>query len=280
MKRCGRETSRSFAAAAAILLCACALLTDAAAAEPPNGMAPTGKLRIGIVVAPVQGSPFFVTIDPATGKPRGVTVDLGTELARKLGVPPELVSYPTAAALLDAATSDAWDVTFVNVNRERREREKRVELGAAYYVAESGYLVPANSPIGSIAEVDRPGVRVAARIKGTQALHLSTSLKHATLLLPGTVEEQIEMLRSSKADVIASGRLVLLSFAANNLPGSRILDGSFDSVSVVIAVPKGRLAPLAYANDFIETAKTTGIVLRAFEDAGLKDLTVAPAGAR
>jgi polar amino acid transport system substrate-binding protein len=162
----------------------------------------------------------------------------------------------------------------------RRFKEVSSLLRSAYYVAESAYLVPADSPIQSIAEVDRPGVRVAARIGSTQALHLSTSLKYATLLLPGTVKEHVEMLRSSKADVIASARPVLLSFAANDLPGSRILDGSFDSLSVVIAVPKGRLAALAYANDFIETAKATGIVLRAFENAGVKDLTVAPARAR
>lgn len=258
------------------LVSACASIPDAMTAAARKELAPTGKLRVGIVIAPVAANPFFATKDPATGQPRGVTVDLGAELAQKLGVPLELVAYPAAAALLEGATSGAWDVTFLPVDRER---EKVVDFGPAYFVTESTYLVPPGSTIRSIAEVDRPGVRVAARAKSTQAVHLSKSLKNATLLLPGTVEEHFEMLRSAKADAIASARPVLLSLAAD-LPGARVLDGSFVSTSIAVAVPKNRPAALAYVSEFIETAKATGVVWRAFDNAGLKDVMVAPAAAR
>jgi polar amino acid transport system substrate-binding protein len=175
-----------------------------------------------------------------------------------------------------SATSGAWDVAFVTVNRERREREKRVAFGATYLVSDSTYLVPPGSPIQSIAG-GSSGVRVAARVKSTQAVHLSTTLKHATLLLAAYLDEHLELLRSSKAAVLASARTVLVRFAAE-LPGSRVLDGSFDSLAVAVAVPQGRLATLPQASEFIETAKKTRVVLRAFENAGLKDATVAPAG--
>lgn len=46
------------------------------------------------------------------------------------------------------------------------ERAKVVSFGPAYYLFESTYLVPAGSGIRSLAEVDRPGVRVVA-IEGT-----------------------------------------------------------------------------------------------------------------
>lgn len=272
-----RETSPIFAAAAVGLLLACTSGTVGGATVQQE-LTPTGALRVGIAVAPIA-TPFFATNDAATGQPRGVTVNLGTELARRLGVPVEWVTYPTAAALLEGAASGAWDVTFLTVNRERREREKRVDFGSAYFVSESTYLVRPGSPIQSIADVDHPGVRVAARIRGTPAVHLGTSLRHATLLLPGTVEEQFEMLRSSQADVIASARPVLLSLAAK-LPGSRILDGHFDSVSMAVAVPRNRPAALVYVSEFIEIAKENGMVQRAFEDAGLKELIAPPAAAR
>jgi polar amino acid transport system substrate-binding protein len=47
-----------------------------------------------------------------------------------------------------------------------------------------------------------------------------------------------------------------------------------------VAVPKNRPAALAYVTDFIETAKATGVVRRAFDKAGFKDAVVAPAASR
>jgi polar amino acid transport system substrate-binding protein len=52
-------------------------------------LAPTGKLRVAIAVSP-SPSALYVVKD-ASGQYRGVTVDLGTALAKKLGVPLELV---------------------------------------------------------------------------------------------------------------------------------------------------------------------------------------------
>jgi polar amino acid transport system substrate-binding protein len=253
---------------------ACASVSDDRTAAVLRELAPTGKLRVGVVVAPIT-TPFFVTKDPATGQLRGAAVDLGAELARKLGVPFEQVAYPVGEGLLEGANAGMWDVAFMPVDRERA---KVVDFGPAYFLFESTYLVPSGSSIRSIADVDRPGVRVVALPKSTQAVHLSKSLTRATLLV-GTVEEQIAMLRSGKADAITSGRPGLTKLAAT-LPGARVLDGSFASSSIAVAVPKNRPAALAYVGDFVEAAKASGAVRRAFDNAGLKDFTVAPAGAR
>lgn len=253
---------------------ACTSISDDRAAAASKELAPTGKLRVAIVVTPIS-TPFFATKDPATGQVRGVTVDLGAELARKSRVPLELVAYSVAGSLLEDANSGLWDVSFMPVDRER---EKVVDFGPAYFLLESTYLVPPGSSIRSIADVDRPGVRVVTLPKSAQAVHLSKSLTQATLLV-GTVEEQIEMVRSGKADAITSGRTGLSRYAAS-LPGARILDGSYLSSSIAVAVPKNRPAALAYVSDFIEEAKASGAVRRAFDNAGLRDFTVAPAGAR
>ena len=64
-----------------------ALFFAGAASANENAMkelAPTGKLRVGIVFAPVM-STFFVIKDEA-GKPKGVTVDIGEALAKKLNL--------------------------------------------------------------------------------------------------------------------------------------------------------------------------------------------------
>jgi len=45
-----------------------------------------------------------------------------------------------------------------------------------------------------------------------------------------------------------------------------------------VAVPKGKPAALAYATQFIEEAKASGLVRKAFDEMGLTSSQVAPAG--
>src|SRR5262245_63562083 len=98
----------------------CASISDRPNAAALKELAPTGKLRVGIFVAPVV-TPLFVTKDPSTGELRGVTVTLGTELARKLGVPHEFVAYSVAGEMEKGANSGAWDVSFMPVDLERQK---------------------------------------------------------------------------------------------------------------------------------------------------------------
>src|SRR4051812_49444253 len=97
------------------------LATGAAANENAmKELSPTGKLRVGIVFAPVM-STFFVIKDE-TGKPKGVTVDIGEALAKKLNVPVEFVLYPNSGQVTDAVESGAVDVGFMPVDDQRRKR--------------------------------------------------------------------------------------------------------------------------------------------------------------
>ena len=65
---------------------------------------------------------------------------------------------------------------------------------------------------------------------------------------------------------------------AAKIAGSRILDGGFLNSTTAVAVPKGKPEALAYVSAFIEEAKASGLVRRAFDDIGLKGEQVAPAG--
>src|SRR5262245_6537829 len=63
-------------------------------------LAPSGTLRVGIAVGQTIGAGLVVM---ECGRPRGIAVDLGTELARRLGVPVEFVPYPGPGPLAAAA---------------------------------------------------------------------------------------------------------------------------------------------------------------------------------
>jgi polar amino acid transport system substrate-binding protein len=243
----------------------------AGCATPAREFAPGGTLRIGIGVGPVP-SAFWATRDPASGEPRGVTVNLARAMAKDLGVPLQLIAYANSGEVTSGGPKGEWDVAFMPVDDVRA---KIVDFGPAYYLTESTYLVAAGSPIRTLADVDRPGVRVAGVEGTTTARSAARSLKNNTVKTYRTADELFDLVRTGGADAIALGRESLAGMQAR-LPGSRILDGYFQATGTAVAVPKGRAAALGYVSSFIKKSKTDGTVRRALDAAGMKDAPVAP----
>jgi len=238
-------------------------------------LAPTGKVRVAVSVGPAANT-FRAIVNPATGDLRGVPVDLAKALGEKLGAPVELIRYDNYPDLLEAARRGAWDITFLPFEEERA---KVMDYGPAYFLLEFTYLVPAGSAIRAHSDVDRPGVRVAVAEGSVTASNRERALKNATLVRFKTLTEIREQLKAGKVDAAAASRETLDGLAAQ-VPGARVLSGSFHADGVAVAVPKNRPAALAYVTDFIETAKATGIVRRAFDKAGFKEAVVAAAAPR
>ena len=261
--------------AAALTACA-SLRNDGSSAAVRQQLAPTGKVRVAISVGPTANT-FRATLDAATSRPRGVAVDLANALGEKLGAPVELMMYDNYVDLLEAARRGAWDVTFLPFDEERA---KLMDYGPAYYRSELTYLVRSGSAIYAQADVDRPGVRIAVAEGSVSARNRQQALKSATLLHFKTLAEIREQVRAGKVDAAAASRETLAGLAAQ-LPGARVLEGSFHvAEGVAVAVPKTRPAALGFVSDFIETAKATCVVRRAFDNAGFKDAVVAPAASR
>src|SRR5436190_12834244 len=100
-----------------LLLLSCATVDTAVPPAARAELAPTGKLRVGLIAV----SPAHVTQNTPPGVTRGIAVDIGQQLARRLGVPMEPVRYPSVRALMDAAGKDEWDVAFAGINPERAD---------------------------------------------------------------------------------------------------------------------------------------------------------------
>ena len=231
-------------------------------------LAPTGKLRVGLNM-----SNFLLTAkDAATGEIRGVAADLGRELGRRLGVPVELVPYPNPGALADAAKPGAWDVGFLGAEPQRANE---IDFTAAYVEIEATYLVPPGSKLKSIADVDRPGIRIITNERAAYELWLSRNLKHATLITEKGPENAFKRLVDDKLDALAGLRPRLVTDQAK-LAGSRVLDGSFTAVQQAAGTPRGRPTGASYLREFIEDVKATGMVARIIEKNNIRGLTVAP----
>ena len=230
-------------------------------------IAPKGTLRVGLNM-----SNFLLTrTDEKTKQPAGVAVDLGRELARRLGVPVEFVPYPNPGALADAAKSDVWDVGFLGAEPQRANE---IDFSPAYVEIEATYLVPPGSPLKSIDEVDRDGVRIAVPTRSAYELYLTRSLKHAELVHEKGAANAFKRFVDDKLDALAGLRPQLVT-DHNNLPGSRILEGRFTAVQQAAGTPKGRSAAARYLREFIEDIKASGLVARTIENNGVRGLTVA-----
>jgi polar amino acid transport system substrate-binding protein len=232
-------------------------------------LAPSGTLRAGIN----YGNPILAQRDPATGDLRGITVDLSKELARRIGVPVELVPYDAAGKMTDALKTGAWDVAYLAVDPGRAEE---ISFTAPYLEIEGTYLVPDGSPIRTIADVDRDGVRIAAGAKSAYDLFLSRNLTRATIVRAPTALEAVDKFKADKLEAVAGVRQALVSAAAA-IPGSRVLDERFMVIAQAAGVPKGRDAGARYVREFIEDAKASGLVAKALKDSGVEhSATIAP----
>lgn len=253
---------------AVTLLAACAaspIVPPAARSE----LAPTGKLRVGLLVT----NPVYVTKDGGPGEIEGIAVDLGRELAKQLGVSFEPIRYRVLAKLLEGVKGD-WDVAFIGYDPTRKEL---VDFTATYLETGNTYLVPVGSSLRTIADVDRPGHRIAVAPRSVQDVFLTRNLKRAEVVR-SNLTEAFALLSAGKAHAYLGNKVTLGGWVAKK-PEFRLLDGSVFSVQQALAVAKGRPAGTAYAKQFIEYAKASGLVQQAIERSRLQGLSVAAASA-
>jgi polar amino acid transport system substrate-binding protein len=229
--------------------------------------APTGTLRVGLNM-----SNFLLTRTEANGSPAGVAPDLGRELARRLGLPVELVPFPNPGALADAAKGGVWDVAFLGAEPQRANE---IDFTAAYVEIEATYLVPPGSSIRSVDDVDREGIRIAVPDRAAYELYLTRNISKAELVREKGADNAFKRFVADKLDALAGLRPRLVTDQAS-LPGSRILDGRFTAVQQAAGLPKGRsAAAVQYLREFIEDVKASGLVAKTIENNNVRGLTVA-----
>lgn len=231
-------------------------------------LAPTGKLRAGINMSNF----LLVTGKAANGDPQGVSPDMAAEVARRLGVPLQLVPFPSPGQLADAVDDDVWDIGNIGAEPQRAEK---IAFTAAYCEIEATYLVPAGSPIQSIDDVDKPGVKISVTGRSAYGLWLENNIKQAELVRTDTLDSSFETFVDQNLDVLAGLKPRLLT-DIEKLPGARILDGKFSAVQQAIGTPRKNAAAAKWLADFVEEAKASGLVQSFIDKHNVKGLSVAP----
>lgn len=243
-------------------------MSGAPAPDVLKELAPSGRLRAAINLGNA------VLAQGAPQEPRGVTVDLSRELARRIGVPLDLIAFDAAGKVFDALKADAWDVAFIAVEPARAAE---IEFSPPYVLIEGTYMVRNDSPLKVIEDVDKAGIRIAVGRGSAYDLFLTRTLKAAELVRSpnGGCCSMVEMFLADKMDVVAGVRQQLEPFA---VPGSglRVMEGRFQVIRQAMAVPKGRIAAAAYLRGFVEDVKASGFVKAGLDRSGQTAAAVAP----
>lgn len=237
--------------------------------EARNDLAPTGSVRAGINF----GNVILAEKDAKTGELRGVHVDLAVELARRLGVPVQLIGYAAAAPLVDGLKKGELDIALLSAEPARAGE---INFSPSYVEIDATYLVPPNSPFRNAAELDREGVRIAIAARSVYEFYLNRVLKHAKLMNAPSTHAAFELFAKQKLDALV-GLRPRLAVDAQMMPGSRIVDGRFMVVEQAICTPKQRDAGTRYVRDFTEDVKASGWLARSLARHGVQGVSVASA---
>ena len=251
-----------------------ALTTAAVAGDLVTDLAPTGTLRAAYIATnPVQAS-----VDPATKEVRGPAAAVTAALAQRAGVALTITGAKGVEGVLEAVKSGQADIGFLAFDAVRAAQ---VHFSQNYALAQNTYVVVENSPIKSIADVDRPGVRIGVGARDAGDYFLTRTLKAATLVRNegGIGDGVIEALRAGELDAYAGNRM-RLSEAAKKTPGLRLVPDNFYGVEQAVIVPKGSAARLAIINSLIDEARASGLIADAIAQAGLVGVDVAPPNTR
>jgi polar amino acid transport system substrate-binding protein len=225
-------------------------------------------LRVALGVSAAGGA-FWSTKNEAGGY-AGVPVDLGKAMAAELGVPVEYVPYNNSGLVTDAASSGAWDVTFLPKDAER---EARMLFGPIYEVTDATYIVKPGSTVTNFQTLDQPGIKVAA-VNGTTTMRGAVAhLKHAKVTGYQTYDEIFALLKNGEIDAFALSR-GQLNEMAKKIPGTRVLDETFKQTVTAVAVPLNHPLALAFVTKFMTDAISNGLLRTAFDNNGLKEQAI------
>jgi polar amino acid transport system substrate-binding protein len=229
-------------------------------------LAPSGTLRVAIN----YGNAVLAQKDAQSGEPRGVSVDIAKEIGRRLGLPVEFVTFDAAGKVF--AAIGQWDMAFLAIDPARATQ---IDFTPPYVIIEGSYMVPADSPLRTVDDVDRAGVRIAVGQGSAYELHLSRNIRNAQIVKAATGNEAIAMFEREGLEACAGVKSPLSRYASTR-PQLRVMDGRFMVIEQAVGTPKGRAAANAYLRDVVEELKASGFVAEGLARSGQRDALVAP----
>ncbi|WP_034550970.1 transporter substrate-binding domain-containing protein [Carnobacterium funditum] len=182
-----------------------------------------------------------------------------------------------AKALTKEITGDAKNANFVEVTSKTRipllkngnidaiiatmtiseERKKQVDFSDVYFAAGQALLVPKDSTIQSVSDLNSETTVLS--VKGsTSAANIREHAPDATVLELENYSEAFTALQSGQGDAMTTDNAILLGIIAKN-PGYRLAGDNFTDEPYGIAINKGQDNFVQAVNAALQTIKENGV---------------------
>ena len=137
------------------------------------------------------------------------------------------------------------------------------------------YLVRENSNFNSIADVDKPGVRIVTKARSAYDLWLTENIKEATIIRTKNIQESFEEFKDKGYEVLSGLRPKLIE-ESERFPGSRILPGSFTVIGQSVGCRKRLPEAARFIEEAVMEARTSGMVDTWIREFGVQGKLSAP----
>lgn len=241
-----------------------ALLGLSAAAQTPSSdrlqrILSSGVLRVGTTM----DTPVFSMMDPASGKPEGLDMDALETLGPALGVRIEYVKMTFGSMLADL-TADKFDIAMSGMGRTL-DRARGATFSKPYM--RYGKLLMIRSAdkdrFASLADLDRPGVRIAYNKGGLNDRFANTVFRQATPTGFDSNELATADLLAAKVDAQVSDSTAAIYMARQDPRLAAMKpDNIFNPVYVAVLLRREDQTLLNYINIWIDQIELDGTLAK------------------
>src|SRR3989442_3775590 len=235
-------------------------------------LAPSGVMRVAFN----YNNRNNAARNPSTGALTGPGIDMSCKLVEGTHAQFVAVSYLGVPPLLAGLANGDWDAAFAF---DQTLEPPGITAAIPHIGVDNTYLVSADAPFQKVADVDAPGVRISVAQGSSGDIYLGRPLKYATLVRTAATPQALDLLGTGQVDAFAGGRgPQVLAFIA--CCGGRLLPDNFLIANLAIVVPDTAVghsgAGLQYINEFVDWAKTSGLVQVAIDRAKQGGSNVTP----
>ena len=239
------------------LICAIVLMFQVAEAGRLEEIAARGTIRIG-TTGDYRPMSYF---NEKTGEYEGIDAELSKIIADSLGVKIEYV--PTTWKTLTADTlAGRFDIALCGISRNYA-RAKTLAMSDGYGVGYFGKTILCRKKdakkFRTLADIDKPSVRVMINPGGTNEIFAKTNLKNAQLIVYNENAEIPNQISIGNADIMITETVEALNYIAldKNL-AAPLIDKPFTTHSCGILMQKGDQEFLNYINFVLAEIRDDG----------------------
>ena len=216
-----------------------------------------GTIRIGTTgdYAPMS------YLNPETGKYEGIDAELSELIAESLGVKIEYVptTWPTLAADTQA---DKFDIALCGISRNYN-RAKTMAMSDAYGEGLFGKTILCRQEdakrFQSLADIDKPNVRVMINPGGTNEKFAHANLKHAKLIVHNENADIPRQIAEGKADIMITETVEAAHYVRSDKRiAAPLITEPFTRHSCGILMAKGDQEWLNYINFVLAELRMEG----------------------